>query len=65
MRVVAPSDQVSSAFCPTICGLDVGPEVERQPEIVASRRLEAVDDLEPPKSLLGQADRSAVKQAVG
>ena len=44
-------------------GMDVGAEVERQPETVLSRRLETVDDLELPKSAR-QTYRSAVTQAV-
>ena len=46
---------------PDYPGIDVGAQVERQPEGMSSRRLEAVDNLDPPKPA-SQSYRSAVAQ---
>ena len=49
-RVVSPWDQVSSTPCPTILASYIRAQVEGHSEAVPTRRLEAVDDLESPKS---------------
>ena len=61
LRAQGPSDQVSSAFCPTIRASMSGPRWNAQPERVPSHCFETVDNLQLPKSTR-QTDRSAVTQ---